>query len=77
MQSYLPPAIYGSAVSVGATDSYNNIAIFSSRGPVTVDGSGRLKPELVAPGYNIRGAIPYTTTSYQYVLVRNVDGGPP
>ncbi len=53
------PAIYGSGVGVGATDSYNSIARFSSRGPVTVDGSGRLKPELVAPGYNIRAAIPY------------------
>ncbi len=53
------PAIYGSGVGVGATDSYNSIARFSSRGPVTVDGSNRLKPELVAPGYYIRAAIPY------------------
>ena len=53
------PAIYSSGVGVGATDSYNSIARFSSRGPVTVDGSQRLKPELVAPGYNIRAAIPY------------------
>ncbi len=53
------PAIYTSGVGVGATDSYNSIARFSSRGPVTVDGSNRLKPELVAPGYNIRAAIPY------------------
>jgi serine protease AprX len=55
----LPPAIYANAISVGATDSYNNIAVFSSRGPVTADGSGRLKPELVAPGQYITGAIPY------------------
>lgn len=55
----MPPEIYSSSVSVGATDSYNNIARFSSRGPVTVDGSGRLKPEITAPGYFIRGAIPY------------------
>lgn len=53
------PAIYSSGVGVGATDSYNSIARFSSRGPVTVDGSNRLKPELVAPGFNIRAAIPY------------------
>ncbi|HEY4900108.1 MAG TPA: S8 family serine peptidase [Terriglobales bacterium] len=53
------PAIYGSGVGVGATDSYNSIARFSSRGPVTVDGSQRLKPQLVAPGYNIRAAIAY------------------
>jgi serine protease AprX len=53
------PAIYSSGVGVGATDSYNAIARFSSRGPVTVDLSNRLKPELVAPGYYIRAAIPY------------------
>lgn len=53
-----PPAIYASAVSVGATDSANNIADFSSRGPVTADGSNRLKPELSAPGEDIRGAVP-------------------
>lgn len=62
----LPPAIYASAVSVGATDAYNNIAYFSSRGPVTVDGSGRRKPDLVAPGYNIRGAIPYNNMYQSY-----------
>lgn len=53
-----PPAIYASAVSVGALDSSNNIASFSSRGPVTVDNSNRLKPNLSAPGVNIRGAVP-------------------
>jgi serine protease AprX len=58
-----PPAIYGSAVSVGATDSGNNIADFSSRGPVTVDGSNRLKPNLSAPGVSVRGAVP--TNQYQ------------
>ena len=54
------PAIYDSAFSVGATDSYtNSITMYSSRGPVTSDGSGRLKPDLAAPGDNIRGAVPY------------------
>ncbi|HEX8895648.1 MAG TPA: S8 family serine peptidase, partial [Terriglobales bacterium] len=42
------PAIFAASVSVGATDSYNNIAPFSSRGPVTADNSNRLKPEFVA-----------------------------
>jgi subtilisin family serine protease len=54
-----PPAIYGNAVAVGSTNSLNYISPFSSRGPVTADGSRRLKPEIVAPGENIRGAIPY------------------
>jgi subtilisin family serine protease len=52
------PAIYASSISVGATDSGNNIASFSSRGPVTVDGSHRTKPDLSAPGVSIRGAVP-------------------
>jgi serine protease AprX len=53
-----PPAIYDSSVTVGATNSSNQISSFSSRGPVTVDGSRRLKPDLSAPGENIRGAVP-------------------
>ena len=53
-----PPAIYASSVDVGALDSANNIAGFSSRGPVTADGSNRTKPNVSAPGVNIRGAVP-------------------
>lgn len=53
-----PPANYDSAVSVGATNSANQISSFSSRGPVTSDGSNRRKPDVSAPGENIRGAVP-------------------
>ncbi len=53
-----PPAIYDSAITIGATDSADNIAGFSSRGPVTVDGSNRRKPDLVAPGVSVRSSIP-------------------
>ena len=53
-----PPALYDSSVSVAALDSTNTVASFSSRGPVTIDGSNRLKPDLSAPGENIRGAVP-------------------
>jgi len=53
-----PPATYGASVTVGATDYNNSIASFSSRGPVTADNSNRLKPNLSAPGDNIRGAVP-------------------
>ena len=52
------PAIYDASFSVGATDSGDNIASFSSRGPVTVDGSNRLKPDVSAPGVNIRSSVP-------------------
>lgn len=53
-----PPSLYDSSVTVGATDSANVIAGFSSRGPVTVDGSNRRKPDISAPGVSIRGAVP-------------------
>jgi subtilisin family serine protease len=51
-----PAAIYAESFSVGATDSSDDIASFSSRGPVTVDGSDRLKPDISAPGVNIRSS---------------------
>lgn len=49
-----PIAIHDAVTSVGAHDSSGTIAYFSSRGPVTVDGSGRLKPDLTAPGVGVR-----------------------
>jgi subtilisin family serine protease len=56
-----PPAIYQASFSVGATNSGDGIASFSSRGPVTVDGSGRMKPNISAPGVNVRSSIPGST----------------
>jgi serine protease AprX len=56
-----PPSHYDSSVSVGATDINDAIAGFSSRGPVTIDGSGRPKPDLVAPGVGVRSS---TRTGY-------------
>lgn len=53
-----PPAIYADAFTIGATDNSDLIAGFSSRGPVTVDGSNRLKPDVVAPGVSVRSAVP-------------------
>ncbi len=55
-----PAAIYAASFTVGATDNSDNIASFSSRGPVTVDGSNRLKPDVVAPGVNVRSSVPGT-----------------
>lgn len=52
-----PPAIYDAAYTVGAyTASTGEIASFSSRGPVTVDGSNRPKPDITAPGVSVRSA---------------------
>jgi len=53
-----PPAVYEAAFSVGATNIDNDIAGFSSRGPVTVDSSGRMKPDVAAPGVNVRSCVP-------------------
>jgi len=53
----LSPAIYASTFTVGSTDATDTIAGSSSRGPVTADGSGRLKPEVSAPGVDIRSAV--------------------
>ncbi len=53
-----PAAIYDESFTVGATDSTDTIAGFSSRGPVTVDGSNRPKPDISAPGVNIRSSVP-------------------
>jgi serine protease AprX len=52
------PAIYDAMLTVGATDVDDTIAGFSSFGPVTVDGSNRLKPDLVAPGVFLRTSKP-------------------
>ena len=51
-----PSAIYDESFSVGATNSSDDIASFSSRGPVTIDGSNRLKPDISAPGVDIRSS---------------------
>ncbi|MFZ4627408.1 MAG: S8 family serine peptidase [Blastocatellia bacterium] len=52
-----PPAIYQANYTIGAIDSNGLVARFSSRGPVTVDGSGRRKPDLMAPGLSVRSAV--------------------
>lgn len=52
-----PAAIFSGSFSVGATNNSDAIAGFSSRGPVTVDVSNRLKPNISAPGVSIRSCI--------------------
>lgn len=52
-----PAAIFEGSFSVGATNSADQIASFSSRGAVSVDGSYRLKPNVSAPGVNVRSCI--------------------
>ncbi len=53
-----PPALYDASYSVGAfSASTGEIAGFSSRGPVTIDGSNRIKPDIAAPGVSVRSAL--------------------
>jgi subtilisin family serine protease len=56
-----PPGMYAASLGIGATDRFDNIAPFSSRGPVTIDGSGRLKPDVSAPGREVRSSFPTDT----------------
>lgn len=53
-----PPAEFAASFVVGASDDFGSVASFSSRGPVAVDGSGRLKPDVVAPGVAVRSSVP-------------------
>jgi subtilisin family serine protease len=52
------PGHYPALLATGAFDVSDNIAGFSSRGPVTVDGGTRIKPDIAAPGVSIRSAVP-------------------
>src|SRR6266498_3910816 len=71
------PGSYGASYSVGATTLSDTIAGFSSRGPVTVDGSNRMKPDVVAPGVSIRSSVPgatYTRFSGTSMATPHVSG---
>jgi subtilisin family serine protease len=75
-----PPAIYEASYTVGALNTgTDDIAVFSSRGPVRVDGSNRTKPDITAPGTNTRSATNdcddcYTTASGTSMAAPHVAG---
>lgn len=52
------PGQYPELLATAAFASGDTIAGFSSRGPVTVDGEQRIKPDIAAPGVSIRSAYP-------------------
>ncbi len=57
------PGSYGESFAVGTVDSNNVLADFSSRGPSACDAE-LWKPEVTAPGMNIRSAYKNSSTSY-------------
>jgi subtilisin family serine protease len=56
------PATLDSAFTIGSTTSSDAMSGFSSRGPVA--GANRVKPDVVAPGSNVRSVYNTSDTSY-------------
>jgi serine protease AprX len=52
-----PPALFEPSFTIGATAINDTIASFSSRGPVAIDSSFRMKPDVSAPGRGVRSVI--------------------
>ncbi len=75
-----PPSFYEASYTVGALNTgTDTIASFSSRGPVTRDGSNRTKPDITAPGTNTRSASnagdnSYTTASGTSMATPHISG---
>lgn len=53
-----PIGTYDASYSIGAVDATGVVAPFSSRGPVTFNGTGLSKPDISAPGVAVRSAYP-------------------
>ena len=62
-----PAGIYAASYTVGALNTgTDTIAGFSSRGPVTADGSNRIKPDIAAPGNPTRSSVNTSDSSYAF-----------
>jgi subtilisin family serine protease len=60
-----PPSFYDPSLTTGALNTgADTVASFSSRGPVTQDGSNRVKPDLMAPGTSTRSSYGSGDTTY-------------
>jgi serine protease AprX len=59
-----PAGTYDASFTVGATDAGDMIAGFSSRGPSVIDSVELLKPDISAPGVNIRSSVKAGGYSY-------------
>jgi hypothetical protein len=57
-----PTGTDGCGIDNSGADSADDIAFFSSRGPVNTDGGdGRVKPDIVAPGTHIQAGVPQSS----------------
>src|SRR5438874_1480690 len=71
-----PPSFYEASYTVGAlVNGTDIIASFSSRGPVTRDGSNRTKPDITAPGTNVRSA--WNGSDSDYVSIQGTSMATP
>lgn len=60
-----PPSFYDPSFTTGALNTgADTVATFSSRGPVTADGSNRIKPDIMAPGTSTRSSYRTSDTTY-------------
>jgi subtilisin family serine protease len=72
-----PAAIYDASFTVGATDSTDDIAGFSSRGPTTAGNNDPAKPDISAPGVGVRSSVrggSYGTSSGTSMAAPHVAG---
>jgi subtilisin family serine protease len=56
-----PPGSYPESYGVGAFNINNDIAIFSGRGPAPLGLGGGIKPNISAPGVDVRSSFPGST----------------
>jgi serine protease AprX len=63
-----PAAMYANALTVAWTTNTpgNTLSGSSSRGPVTADGSNRIKPDIAAPGSSVCSTVPGTGYSSSF-----------
>jgi subtilisin family serine protease len=53
-----PPANYAAVFTVGAVDDKGDAVDFSNRGPIDVGTDRALKPDIAAPGVDVRSTVP-------------------
>jgi subtilisin family serine protease len=68
------PAIYSASFSIGAINISNSLTSFSSRGPSTFYDPDLLKPNISAPGSNVRSAYYTGDSAYRTISGTSMAG---